>query len=270
MVLTLSGALLGLLRKEKSMILIMLWTVLLFLIANPVLVGLPGTGLVNNFAILIALYIPTSVLAGFFVAHLIDVVRSWFELHCASFASLSATYGQHLWRGYSCFIGIFVLIVALLGARDMLSMLDRRRALVLESDEVAMDWIKNNTRGDAKFLINTYVHLPGQAIGSDAGYWIPLFTGRRTTVPPMNYVDDGSLEYIAKVNALVEATIHFPNAGNALSTLGENGITHVYIGKRGGNMRPESLMDNPNYQLVYHRDGVWIFEVNYEGANELD
>jgi hypothetical protein len=73
---------------------------------------------------------------------------------------------------------------------------------------------------------------------------------------------EGSYEYVDEVNALARATAKLCEDAEALSTLMENGVTHVYVGQRGGCLRPQKLLDSPNYEAVYHQDGVWVFEVS--------
>jgi hypothetical protein len=46
-------------------------------------------------------------------------------------------------------------------------------------------------------------------------------------------------------------------------------VTHVYIGQRQGAVNnpepgvldPDELLASPSYRLLYHQDGVWIFEL---------
>ncbi len=54
----------GLWRRERGAAVIGLWWLLILLAVNPHWLGLPGTGELTNFALLIAAYIPASVLVG--------------------------------------------------------------------------------------------------------------------------------------------------------------------------------------------------------------
>ena len=73
---------------------------------------------------------------------------------------------------------------------------------------------------------------------------------------------EGSYEYVDEVNALARATVELCENDDTLSTLAENGVTHIYVGQRGGCLKPQRLLASPNYEAVYHRDGVWVFEVS--------
>jgi hypothetical protein len=39
-------------------------------------------------------------------------------------------------------------------------------------------------------------------------------------------------------------------------------ITHVYVGARGGPVKPDLMFGNPLFTSVYDSDGVTIFSVN--------
>ena len=55
-----------------------------------------------------------------------------------------------------------------------------------------------------------------------------------------------------------------------LDLLQEVGVTHVYVGQKQGRVNyagdhtidPERLAASPNYELLYHQDRVWVFEIN--------
>ena len=46
-----------------------------------------------------------------------------------------------------------------------------------------------------------------------------------------------------------------------IQALKAKGITHVYIGQKGGNLPVEVLLESDAYELAYHKDRVWIFDV---------
>ncbi len=55
-------------QREKNFITVMLWWGLVFISANPMWIGLPGTGAISNFAVKIWGYIPASIILGAFAA----------------------------------------------------------------------------------------------------------------------------------------------------------------------------------------------------------
>ncbi|MEA3346429.1 MAG: hypothetical protein U9Q78_09365 [Chloroflexota bacterium] len=247
MVLSIVGAIWGLLKRERLIIVLCLWVVVLLLISNPYWVNLPGVGLADTVTVVMSLFFPASIAIGFLAASIERVIPKTQLL-----------------------IGALIVALAFWGFGRMLTIVDPSNVYVKEADKAAMEWIRKNTREDAKFLVPSVVYL-NLVIGLDAGYWMPLLAGRSTTAPPMIYPMERSAQkgFAAEAISLSEAS-STPDAKETLRVLREKGVTHVYIGKRGSKIYPKSLMDNPNYQLIYHRDGTWIFEVNCEGANELD
>ncbi len=59
-------------QREKNFVIVILWWFLVFLSANPMWIGLPGTGAISNFAVKIGGYIPVSIILGAFTARMID------------------------------------------------------------------------------------------------------------------------------------------------------------------------------------------------------
>ncbi len=98
------------------------------------------------------------------------------------------------------------------------------------------------------------------------GLWLarltPL-TGRRTTLPPLDYTLQADLE--AEVNAFNKRTAQIQDASapETLALLREAGVTHIFIGAKGGTLKPEMLVDNPNDRLLYTNGAAWVFEVIY-------
>ncbi len=280
------GALWGLWRRDKRAVLVAVWTVSLFALANPHVLGLPGVGLVNNGTVVMALYMPGSILAGFLVSYVHRALVPALERErviaserqpqvCTQSPAFKC---KHSWRllrrsaprndtnagliaaALHCALAVVVILVSLWGAGDTLQLLTPQTFFVTPSDLKAMTWIRENVPQDAVFAINTHFWLSYAAIGTDAGYWIPFLTGRKTTLPPMLY-SEGSYEYVDEVNALARATAGLCENDDALPVLEENGVTHVYVGQRGGCLRPQKLLASPHYEAAYHQDGVWIFEV---------
>ena len=134
--------------------------------------------------------------------------------------------------------------------------------LATRDDVVAMDWIRGQVPSDARFLINVRHWQGGTYVGTDGGYWIPLLTGRDTVLPSAIYTY-GYREYAKEINDLAEEIIaieSFDEEGTR-QLLSGNGVTHVYIGARGGSITPQMLIDSSYYRRVYSNGAVWIFQV---------
>jgi hypothetical protein len=147
--------------------------------------------------------------------------------------------------------------------------LENYRYFVTPADVTAMEWVKANTQADARFAINTYLWLSTLPQGTDAGYWLPYFAGRRTTAGSMlsGFGDPNEMQTIAAMSRAVER-LTTDNAG--LDDLRRLGVSYVYIGKQGNFSGPalnaQALAQAPGVKSVYDRDGVAILEIGAAGG----
>ena len=87
---------------------------------------------------------------------------------------------------------------------------------------------------------------------------------RENTVPPITYGHEAAQDpdYIAKVNGFAhyveDNRLDEPDTIQALKA---NGITHVYVGQKGGNLPVGVLLESDAYELAYQKDRVWIFDI---------
>ena len=238
-------------RKNRHAITVISWWLLLLLAANPQVLGLPGQGVLSNFAVFIAMYIPAGLIVG--------GASGW--LH---------TLKPNLQRGM-----LFIIIVAAsIGGIGRLNDLDpQKNALAARPDIHAWTWIENNTIADAKFLTNSFFAYGGSIIvGSDGGWWLPFMTERQSNLPPINYGTERGprSDNIRWQNDLVHQLQSGGIDGSrAMEMIRERGITHAYIGQQQGNVNsfgsilldPILLNASSLYKPVYHQDLVWIFEI---------
>jgi len=49
-----------------------------------------------------------------------------------------------------------------------------------------------------------------------------------------------------------------------LELLHREGVTHVYVGAKGGALQPQLFLASPNYRTIYESGAVWIFEVLHQ------
>jgi len=99
------GFLFSLVRKRTLAFFVGLWVAALFFLANPDLLHLPGKGVVDNFAALISLYIPASILVAYGAISVAD-------------------YGRRLGRGVPWAVGLLVIGASLWAARIHVHMVD--------------------------------------------------------------------------------------------------------------------------------------------------
>ncbi|MFQ5813327.1 MAG: hypothetical protein ACE5I2_09105 [Anaerolineae bacterium] len=254
--LSVCGLLWGLHKRERAVMVTALWVAIAVLITNPTILGFPSTWLVNNASLAISLFVPLAILGGYFLASL--------------FVGWSLVFGRVVglgnkvhWSIGHWFIGLLVIgSVALWGAGEMLSIVNPSTVLATRDDVAAMDWIRRHVPSDARFLINVRHWQSGTYVGTDGGYWIPLLTGRDTILPPAIYTY-GSAEYVKGINDLAEAIIAVESFDeeSTRQLLDDNGVTHIYIGARGGSITPQMLMGSSYYRPVYSNGAVWIFQL---------
>jgi hypothetical protein len=244
----------GLWHRERNALVMGLWWFLLLVATNPAWISLPGTGMITNFAVFIAVYIPASMFSAILVSYLARPIarRRWM----------------------SPMLALVLAILSVWGARQRLGDPDPQRyALVTHPDVRAATWIREHTPLETRFLINHIFEYAGNAVvGTDAGWWLPLLAGRQNTVPPLTYSFELGREpdYRRQVSQLAhQLREHHLDDPELLDLLGQQGVTHVYLGQQQGQVsnldkegfEPEQLEASPNYRKVYHEDRVWIFEI---------
>lgn len=270
-VLTIAAVMLFVLRKNKTALIVVFWWIGVFLMANPAYFGIPGTGILSNFAVLISAYIPASILVGSAIGDLLGRL----ERRTSREESEAYQGSRSLFKPIvPIVIGLLIIMMGIYGARSRLrDIRPSQHALVTFPDLFASEWIKNNLPQEAKFLVNSFLAYSGSLIvGSDAGWWLPLLSGRQTMLPPMPYTSEKgpSPDYITNINFLVELiNAHGVSDKIVKNALEERQITHIYIGQQHGRvnaplppyLNPEKLIEDPDLGLIYHKDRVWIFEI---------
>jgi len=247
-----AGAL-GLVVRDRAVLLTLSWSAVALLATNPFVLGLPGMGFVTNFAIAIAAYIPAAVLLGWGLARCVP----WFERQTGRRAALVA-----------------VLVLAALAT------FGRRAApvgsefqLVTDADLAAFEWIREHTPPDAHFAVNAALAYGGKtAVGTDAGWWLPLYTRRTSTLPPLTYTMERMNEkWRHDVWALIpwlERTRTMPAYFERV--LCRQGVTHLFLGDKRGSVGVEGepllsetlLRRDPRITLRHQVHGaqVWSFD----------
>jgi len=242
------GALWGLWKREHLSLLLLLWVGFLLILSNPWF-KLPGARLTDFITIITSLFFPASITIGSLGGRLLETLEKGFPQ-----ARL--------------LVGLLIVALALGSVGKMIAIVEPESVYVQEADKSAMAWIRENTPSEAKFLIPSLIYdrAVSLVMGRGAGYWIPFFTGRRTTVPPLTYLGERPVQkdYIARVVALADAS-HKPTTKESLRLFRESDVSYFYIGKRCAALDFGDLIDDPHYQLVYDRYGVRIFELHYQG-----
>ncbi|MFC1878495.1 hypothetical protein ACFLZW_01150 [Chloroflexota bacterium] len=254
-------------RKDKGVLIIGLWWFLIFLSANPHFLGLPGTGLMTNFAVFIAAYIPAAIILGAAAGALVD---DWKQ---ATVPEKFSVWKKRLQRLLPSSMLMLTLLAGIWGARQRLWDINPpAHALVTRPDLQAFEWIRKNIPEETLFLVNTRLAFGNSTVvGTDAGWWLPLLAERQTTLPPINYgFEQGSgPNYWGQTNFLTKKIIADGiNSPTVQALLAEKGVTHIYIGQRNGSINnpnplitPQQFLKLAPYTLIYHQDQVWIFHL---------
>lgn len=268
----LAGAIVGLFlagwRRERRIALAAGWSILTALIVAPYLVGLPGAGIVDQITALSALFLTLPPLAGYTLAAIQQAGHTAIRR-----AGLSPIAPRAL-------AALLALAIIAWGSAWQARMIDGSTQLVTNADMTAMDWIRENTPTDARFLVNSFPAYSGYLVaGSDAGWWIPLLTGRQSTLPPLTYGSERgpTADYPHTVNSIAAALRERPLTDgrpiaidlttlDALAVLRDHGVRYIYSGARAyppnvDRINTALLRDDPHFRLIYDRDGVEIFEL---------
>ena len=246
----------ALVRRHWIVASVALWVVLLASWVAGRLIGFPAANMMQNFAVLIGLYMPVSLLVG------------WLAGAVAEWALRTKRAGWRAWWG------AVLVTLALAGAFQQAKVIRPPFVMVTRPDLQAMEWIQKNTPSDASFLVEGFRIYGGlSAVGSDAGWWIPLLAGRANTIPPQYALlnetptDPDYSQQVVQLVAHLETVS--PASPEGLQHLCDWGLSHIYVGQRQGQIgaggsqlfSPETLMTASFLDPVYHRDRVYVFAV---------
>lgn len=257
LVLALLAAGWGLLRLERSVIVTTGWVVGTFALLN---IG-PGTWLVNNNAWAITLFLPGSFLLGWGIDHWLMLPKVITGLNPPK----SSFRAEWLRRSASfmmiAVVGALVGYAGVKGFNTQINIANLGTILATDEDAQALDWIAQHIPAERVFLINGWEWQRGIWAGSDGGAWIWPLTGRRTTLPPLDYTYQRA--WRDKVNAFNArvARIKDANTPETLTLLRSAGVTHIFMGAKGGPLKPEMFADSPHYHLLYTNGAAWVFEL---------
>ncbi|WP_298407731.1 DUF6541 family protein [uncultured Chloroflexus sp.] len=245
-------------RRQSGGLVLALWAGLVWLAANPQLLGLTGQGLITTFAVLIGAYLVVAPAAG---AGLLALIRLGVMITKQAQRRLSATM-------------ITIQIVAGLvlvgwGAPMQAAMVDYDYQLATPADLKAAAWIREHLPPDAAIFVNGFPAYGGYVYaGSDGGWWLTFLTGRRTNLLPMAVGFEATdppntLRLIAEQHQAVQ---RYPiGSAQAVAALRALGFHYLYNGPAanpsGEYLDPVQIDAAPFYELIYRQDGVSIWRI---------
>ncbi len=265
--LALAGLLLAARRRDWHAALPAAWALAALAAAMPHLLGLPGTGVIQGDVAAMILYLTAAPLAGLTLA---EIHRLLERIAPRLAVPLSAA---------------MIVIISAWGVGWQRDLVPAYMRMVTPPDLRAMAWVREHIPPDARFVVNSHPIYGGDMIaGTDAGWWLPLFTGRQTNVPPMTYGSEMSADpqYAARIHALtrdlrqrelVDGRMVLVDLARpeAIAALRAAGIGYVFSGAQplagpGAIPAPDridtaKLRASPDFRLLYAEGGVEIFEL---------
>jgi len=244
----------SLVRRRWAIASVGLWVLGLASLVAGRLIRLPGANMMQNFAVLIALYIPVGLLVGWLIGQIAVLAE------------------RRVGKAGQWIMGMAVVAVAVWAAMGQMRIVQPSCVMVTRPDVLAMTWIRENTPPETRFLVEAFRIYGGRsAVGGDAGWWIPLLARRENTMPPqyalLNEVpaDAQYTQSIVNLVAYLETTS--PVSPEGVQVLCNWGITHVYVGQGQGKVgagamqlfSPDVLAISPVFSTVYQQDRVHIF-----------
>ncbi len=236
------GWLWAVLRRRWRLALLGGWAAACVAISDPSWLGLPGTWFLHGTSVAISYWLPAGVLIGWLVSDVALGPIGWLRTRPAK---------RKLALGLSA-----ALLTGLVGASvgsvwQQIDRVNESTVLVRESDLPAIAWVRQNLPADSLILINTRPWQEGIPMGSDAGWWLPYLTGHRVTYPAVLYTH-GEPSYRAPIAALAQEvqTAESLDDPALLRLLAQKGVTHVFVGTRGGPLEPQRLAE-PHYVELY-------------------
>ncbi len=239
------GLLWGMIKHRSFTLMLIVWILILFFFGNFASLKIPGVGFITTASVEIMLFIPISILGGYFIDQIIIHWKSLIpkQLIIPSFALILILSG----------------FVAYLGARQLIAIINPITIFSRYADLPAIEWVGEHIPENETIVINPFAWGYGLYAGSDGGYWISPLAGRVTLPPPVLYALESGAN---KINTQSQQVITLgPNPSALWDFLNTQQLHYIYIGVKGGVIPPEKLASSGLFSVLYHHDGVWIFSV---------
>lgn len=231
----------GLWKRSLGVWIMLLWGLLMYTLSQP----WAANEYMDTVSVVQSLFVPGAVILG------LSAVLFW-----------RADGSARRWRHW--LLAALTAGLSLAGAGSISRIVEQGAVYVLPQDMAAVRWVSEHTPPDALFMVNTYTFnfMPEYVIGSDAGGWLPVLAGRRVVTAPMTYpIERLSVEnYPQLIRRLAEMSSNLAGA-EAVAELRRLGVTHVFIGQRGGPISAAQLLDSPAYSLEFQDGDVYVFRL---------
>jgi hypothetical protein len=178
--------------------------------------GIPTLGVIKDFTVNIGLYAPASLAVAGLAA------GPWAAPGSPTLAGA---------RGGA--LAALVIGVAAVGAVRDAGNLIPQTELAKADDLAAFAWIRDAVPDGAVFLTSSFAAFGDTVVaGDDAGWWLPYFTGRKTTLPPITVGTERGRDagYRERLVALSAAWHTDVDAAATVARLDAAGVTHAFVG----------------------------------------
>lgn len=222
---------------------------------------IPGASVLSNFAIMISMFVPVSIITGWFLSESFLILVSQFR------------------QTPKMFVFVFSSLISLgLGFYSTQFIEPYKYALLTFHDIQAFDWINKNTPKESMFLIQGFSINNGTSIvGADGGWWLPLTTKRLNSIPPQYALLNEQPNSIDGKNELIALTSGIEASDGIMEAHRDHmcnlGITHIYNGQRGGKIGSQAAQlfspNDPNledlgFTIRYLNDKVRVYQLDLD------
>ncbi len=234
-------------RRRPTLPLVLFgWIGLLVVLLSGARLGLPESWLINLNSLYISLFVPLAWLLGWGMERLGRLARPW------PWVVLLVAYPL---------LGGGVALAALFGGHQQAGILNQATRLAWPADRPALAWAATHLPVDAVVAVNAWNWLGETWAGSDGGAWLLPLTGRTVTTPPVDYIYSPALsEAVRQFNEGAMAIDDWSTPA-AAAWLWDQGVSHVFVGARGGFFDPAELSRNEAATLLYSQDGAFVFDL---------
>lgn len=216
------------------------------LVTNPGLLGMRNSWVISNDSLIISGFLPVALLSGYAIAAVMELLVWRLPWTAQRVVNIGAA--------------VVLVAAALYFSDGMLSVVNPVTVLATDADVKAAEWIRANTPADARFLVNARPWQEGAYAAPDGGGWLPMLADRAVTLPPVSYTYAPSAALIDEVTQVARTVSEAKAVEDVLPLMDQTGAGYVYIGAKGGALKPEMFKGRPDFRQVYASDGVWVFQ----------
>ena len=229
----------GVRQRNLRIAQIMLWVLVVMLLANPVLIGLPYISFFTNETVITAMYVPIGLTIAWLLGWVAVRIPRW-----------------------QVVVVLVMTVLAVMSANDLQHVVNDETIIATADDLNAMQWIATNLPKDAVILTNASGWMWHIDRGSDGGWWALPLTGRQVTTPPVLYTygaDDWVQQISQQTGQIRDADGSWPVLQTFLQKHPE--ITTIYATNRGTAAKSDMLRGNAELLELYRVGDVTIFAV---------